>query len=377
MNIAQVSHLYRPSIGGIENYVHRLNRSVRAHDHESRTFTTDLSLSNGRAPVSDEPVRYCRTTLAPYRNPLSVELYREVKQTADDIDVFHLHSPWFLSTLASAFGLPDDQPTVMTVHSAEIANHRLTVRALNTGYRPFAKYIFNRVDRCIVQGESEKSRLISCFDVDDGQVEVIPNGIHFEEYDIDEDQINEFRSKYGIQTDVPTILFVSRLVPEKNPDVFVEAVGSIDDHGCQAVVIGSGDDEFATTLREQADDRVTFLSGLSFDELKAAYHAADLFVFLGTWEGLPTVILEAMNAELPIVSTGVGAIPDAVQDGEHGTIVPRSPDEEAVADAIRHYLDDPGLRKQIGERNRKYVRQHYGWEDLAERIIDTYEEVRS
>jgi len=372
LDIAQVSHLYRPSIGGIENYIYRLNQFARAAGHEVTTYTTDRSLANDNPVDTGERVHYCATEFSVLRNPVSRELHRRLRES--DHDVYHLHNPWFLPTLEAAHAI--DAPIVQTVHSAQITNNSPLVRALNVGYRPLARYIFARTDHNFTQGETERARLLDTFDLPAEQVSVLPNGIHPEEYEVPEEAVATVREEHGLDPDVPTVLFVSRLIPEKNPAVFVEAIAEhLEGRALQALVVGDGDAELMRSLRQAADDRVRFVATLPFEQLKAAYHAADLFVFLGTWEGLPTVILEAMNARMPVISTPVGAIPDAVTDGENGILVDSPPDARAVATAIRYYLDLPEERRAVGERNRERVREAYRWDDIADRILETYNHV--
>jgi glycosyltransferase involved in cell wall biosynthesis len=87
------------------------------------------------------------------------------------------------------------------------------------------------------------------------------------------------------------------------------------------------------------------------------------------------VILEAMNARLPVISTPVGAIPDTVTVPENGQLVSLPPDSRSVATAIRYYLDQPERRAAVGEHNRKYVRTEYGWDGIADEIIAKYKEL--
>jgi glycosyltransferase involved in cell wall biosynthesis len=141
------------------------------------------------------------------------------------------------------------------------------------------------------------------------------------------------------------------------------------------VVIGEGTKDNRRTLERRADDRFRFLSNLPFEELQAAYHAADAFTLLSRTEGLPTVALEAMNAQLPIITTPAGALVDVVTDGENGWVLGREPSGEALARAIRHYIENPEEARAIGARNRVYVRAVFDWERIAERIEAVYEEV--
>ncbi|WP_229125889.1 glycosyltransferase family 4 protein [Halapricum desulfuricans] len=374
MDVTQVTHLYHPSFGGIENYVARLNASLSAAGHTSRTVTTDRSFAPGSTIEERPDVTYCETTFSVVRNPFSIELYRHLR--ADDSDVYHLHSPWFFPSLEAILALPDDAVVTMTVHGVHTPATSLLSRVLAAGYKPIAQYILNRVNRIFVLGPAERRRLTDRFDLADEQIAVVPNGIDPDAYDIPEERIVEFRDRYGIDPDVPTVLFVSRLVPGKQPEVLIEAVSDhLADETLQVLVVGKGEAGYVGSLVGRADDRVRFLSNLSFDELKAAYHAADCFVALGTSEGLSTVLLEAMNARLPVITTPAGANADVISGPEHGRVVDLHPEPAAVAAAIREMLADPDERAAIGERNRDRVRTEYAWDRVYESIEATYEEL--
>ena len=373
MDVTQITHLYHPSFGGIENYVARLNAALEADGHTARTVTTDQSLSPADDPADWPGVTYCETTFSIVRNPFSIELYRHLKR--DKSDVYHLHSPWFFPSLEAVLALPDDAAITMTIHGVHVPHTSLLSRVLDTAYKPIAQFILDKVDRIFVLGPAERRRLTDRFDVSDEQVVVVPNGIDPDAYDVPDERVDEFREQYGLDPDRPTILFVSRLIPAKQPEILLDAVRDHLEEDVQVLIVGKGDDEYAGSLLGRADERTRFLSNLSFGDLKAAYHAADCFVALGTSEGLSTVLLEAMNARLPVVTTPAGANADVVSGPEHGRVVEMHPDPREVAAAIREILADEDERQAMGERNRDLVRQEYDWEVVYERIRETYEEL--
>lgn len=373
MDVTQVTHLYHPSFGGIENYVARLNAALDADGHTARTVTTDQSLSAGDDPADWAGVTYCETTFSVVRNPFSIELYRHLRR--DESDVYHLHSPWFFPSLEAVLALPDDAAVTMTIHGVHVPHTSLLSRVLDTAYKPVAQFILNRVDRIFVLGPAERRRLTDRFDVADEQVVVVPNGIDPDAYDVPDERVGEFRQRYGLDPDRPTILFVSRLIPAKQPEILLDAVREHLDEDVQVLIVGKGEDEYAGSLLGRADERIRFLSNLSFGDLKAAYHAADLFVALGTSEGLSTVLLEAMNARLPVITTPAGANADVISGPEHGRVVEMHPEPREVAKAIREILADEDERAAMGERNRELVREEYAWDVVYERIRETYEQL--
>jgi glycosyltransferase involved in cell wall biosynthesis len=78
----------------------------------------------------------------------------------------------------------------------------------------------------------------------------------------------------------------------------------------------------------------------------------------GNRDGLPTVLLEAMSLGTPCISTDVTGIPEVIQDGETGLIVPQH-DPESLADAIEKLLDSPGLRTELAERARALIERDF------------------
>jgi len=374
MRVTQVSHLYHPSFGGIENYVHRLDRSLRADGHEARVVTTDRSLSPDRPVDPDPDVTDCETTFSVVRNPFSVELLRRLR--ADDADVYHLHSPWFFPSLEAVAAVPDDAAVTMTVHGVHTPATTWLSKGLSVAYKPVAQWLFDRVDRIFVLGEAERKRLTDRFRVGDDQVAVVPNGIDPAAYDVPDRAVEAFRQRYGIDPDVPTLLLVCRLVDVKRPELLIDAVTDhLADEELQVLVVGKGEPEYVGSLVGRADARVRFLSNLEFAELKAAYHASDVFFSLGTSEGLSTVLLEAMNARLPVVTTPAGANADVVSDPENGRVLDMYPSTRDVADAIESVLADETERAAMGRRNRELVRSDYAWDGVYEQIRANYEEL--
>ena len=373
MKVVSISHRYRPSIGGLENYCYRLSNSLRDRGHDVSIITTDESLSNDATPLAREAnTTYCETTATALRNPFSVELFRRVRRS--DADIYHLHSPWYLSSLEAVHAI-DDTPTVMTVHGFQPMKTLLS-RALEVAYRPVGRHVLNAVDRVIALGGPEERRLRSEYDVPASNVSVVPNGIHPDEHDVSQTRVEQFREKHDIDPSTPTVLFVSRLVPLKGPDVLIDALpGPLRSADLDVIVVGSGADEYVSDLEASADDRFSFLLNLPFESLQAAYHAADLFVLPTHSEGLPTVVLEAMNARLPVITSPVGALPEVLTHGTHGWLLDDPTDVGEVAEAIRYYLDRPGVRRDTGERNRARVRDKFDWETVAEDLEALYSDV--
>lgn len=176
-----------------------------------------------------------------------------------------------------------------------------------------------------------------------------------------------------------TILFVGRLIREKGVLDLVEATRRLllGGESPRVLIAGSGPVVGEVHERVQAlglGDRVKLLGHLDADELRGAYEEADMLALPTYWaEGFPTVILEAMHARLPIVTTPIRGAADQLVEGENALFVPpRRPD--LLAAAIRRLADDPGLRERMGAANRAKVAR-FAPEVVAVRYLDILRDV--
>jgi glycosyltransferase involved in cell wall biosynthesis len=101
----------------------------------------------------------------------------------------------------------------------------------------------------------------------------------------------------------------------------------------------------------------------------------DLLVLPSLSEGLPMVALEAMAHGIAVVGTRVGGVPEVIEDGLSGLLVP-SADAGALARAIVTLLRDQALRQAMGEAGRKRVKCWFSVAARAERVLSVYEEAR-
>ena len=159
------------------------------------------------------------------------------------------------------------------------------------------------------------------------------------------------------------IVFVARLAEGKGLEVALDAFQSISDRFPQASFDIVGDGPTAASIRQRVasmglQGRVTLHGATSPDEVAAILNSASIFVIASFAEGVPTVIMEAMGAGLPVVATQVGGIAEIVSDGVNGYLV-RPGDPEAVAARLSQLIDDPQLRQTLGAAGRRLVEQEF------------------
>jgi glycosyltransferase involved in cell wall biosynthesis len=142
----------------------------------------------------------------------------------------------------------------------------------------------------------------------------------------------------------------------------IRTCGELDRRGqrFQLVIAGDGKERKALEklAAEQAPGRVLFVGKISRPELYRYYSAADLFVFPGIGESLGLVFLEAQACGLPVIAFDNAGVPEAVQDGKTGFLMPVG-EMEPFVNAVQRLLVDKGLRRQMGERASAYVRDRH------------------
>jgi glycosyltransferase involved in cell wall biosynthesis len=176
------------------------------------------------------------------------------------------------------------------------------------------------------------------------------------------------------------LLFMGRVAREKGVFDAIEATRMLREKGIDVMlaVAGTGDDlEEAKALAASHDlgGAVEFLGYVAGAEKVKAYGASDVLLFPTYWdEGFPYVLLEAMAAGLPIISTTYGVMPSLVRDGVNGYLVaPR--DQQALAEKVETFVRNPGLLAEMGKGNRLLVEERYGVEAAAKAYGDLYDEL--
>jgi glycosyltransferase involved in cell wall biosynthesis len=155
----------------------------------------------------------------------------------------------------------------------------------------------------------------------------------------------ELRRRHGF--DGPTLVFAGRLVPQKSIDVALEAVRRNPD--VKLLIAGEGPyrDLLERTAHELGvDGRAPFLGPLPRHTVFELLRAADAALLSSSWENFPHMAVEALALGTPVLATAAGGVTEILRDGWNGLLVPIG-DAEALADAIRRYLDDPGLQDQL------------------------------
>jgi glycosyltransferase involved in cell wall biosynthesis len=184
-------------------------------------------------------------------------------------------------------------------------------------------------------------------------------------------------------TEPGKILFVGRLIPRKGVRYLVEAMAHLEDLSAHLVIVGAGPQQQELVELSQSSgiaDRVTFAGRVSDEALQEHYRTCEIFVLpsivdpTGDTEMLGMVLLEAMRYRKPVIASNVGGIPDIVQDGENGLLIPEK-DPAALAAALKQLLADRQLSSTLGAHGYAYAQAHFGWDAVLNQTVGLYGEV--
>ena len=179
---------------------------------------------------------------------------------------------------------------------------------------------------------------------------------------------------YGIHPYAPLVLFIGRLVYQKGPDLFIEALHEVCRHRWDAKVIVAGDGGMRQFLEARARDLpVNFVGYIPDTEYIRLLNACDLVVIPSRNEPFGLVLLEAWSAEKPVVACDVGGLGENIDSFVNGIKV--QTDSGSLAWGMKTLIDDPVNAQVLGRRGRAKVDRQFLWGPVASRMADTYSRV--
>jgi glycosyltransferase involved in cell wall biosynthesis len=226
----------------------------------------------------------------------------------------------------------------------------------------------------IAVSREDRRRMIEVEGIDPEDVTFIPNGIPAPPPPSGAD----VRAELGIPADAPVIGTVSVMRPQKALDVLLRASRTLVDEfpALRVLIVGEGDMREslgALSAELGLDDNVMFL-GVRTD-VPDVLAALDIAVSTSDFEGSPLSVMEYMEAARPVVATRVGGVPDLIDDGVHGLLVPPQ-DPAAFAAAVAQLLRDPGRAGDMGRRGQERRRAEFDIDVMVRRLEELYVSLR-
>lgn len=246
--------------------------------------------------------------------------------------------------------------------------HNRAVSCAHLLLRPLTRWIWRRADRVVAVCDSLGA--LGLRTLPTLRYAVVHNGVDLE----------RFRPALtrAWRRDRIRCLAVTRLVERKGLRDLIQAFARLERGRFELEIVGAGPDE--ASLHELAAAEglagvVRFLGALDRNGVAERYRAADLFTLPSSAEAFGNAFAEALASGLPIVGTDVGGIPELVDHGVNGLLVPPGA-PAALADAIRTLADDPDRRREMARRNRARAEATLDWAHITTRYLSVYRGVR-
>jgi alpha-maltose-1-phosphate synthase len=386
VNVALLTREYPPDVyGGAGVHVEYLARELsRLVDLTVHCWGEDRPGAVAHRPWD----RIADTAL----QAVSVDL--SMAQAAAGANLVHSHT-WYANLGGHLAKLLYGIPHVATVHSLE-PMRPWKAEQLGGGYAvsTFCEQTsLEHADAVIAVSKEHSRDLFESYPaVDAARVSVIYNGIDTTEYA--PDPRTDALERHGVDAATPSVVFVGRITRQKGLTHLLDAALQIDP-GAQLVLCAGAPDtpEIAAEIEAKVDrvraerGNVVWIEEMlpKPDVIQLLSHAT-VFACPSIYEPLGIVNLEAMACEAAVVATKTGGIPEVVEDGVTGLLVPFEPRDDGsrepvdparfatdIADRVNELLADPARAKQFGLTGRRRAVDHFSWTAVAEETLALYQ----
>ena len=389
MRVDVISREYPPEVyGGAGVHVAELVRALRdEHDVRVRCFGAPRNEAGTHAYLVPGTLSSANPALA----TLGVDL--AIADDVDGADIVHSHT-WYANAAGHLAQLLHGIPHVVTAHSLEPLRP-WKAEQLGGGYRVsrwIEKTAFESADAVIAVSEGMRRDIVRCYpEIDESRVTVIHNGIDLERWQrtIDHDAVRAL----GIDPHRPSVVFVGRITRQKGLPYLLQAARRLPPEVQLVLCAGAPDtpeilrevQHGVAALQTERTGVVWIERMLSPIELSAVLSAATTFVCPSVYEPLGIVNLEAMACGVAVVGTNTGGIPEVVDDGITGRLVPIDQvhdgsgtpldPERFIADLaaiLTEVVSDPDAAIAMGAAGRARAEQMFSWDRVAARTTELY-----
>ncbi|MFE7445529.1 glycogen synthase [Streptomyces chartreusis] len=299
-------------------------------------------------------------------------------------ELVHSHT-WYANLGGHLAKLLYGIPHVMTAHSLEPLRP-WKAEQLGGGYALSSwaeRTAIEAADAVIAVSGAMREDILGCYPaLDPGRVHVVHNGIDTTLYR--PDHRTDVLTRFGLDADRPYVLFVGRITRQKGVPHLLRAIRHIDPAAQVVLCAGAPDTpEIDQEFRDLYQELSRVREGVHWipqmlprpEVIQLLTHAA-VFVCPSVYEPLGIVNLEAMACGTPVVASQVGGIPEVVDDGKTGLLVPLDDDFEAgLAHALDSVIGDPEAARRMGEAGRERAVGEFGWDAVARRTAGLYGEI--
>jgi alpha-maltose-1-phosphate synthase len=391
--VALLTREYPPEIyGGAGVHVDYLARSLKAHvELVVHCFGKPRSLPEVKGTYEPWSALAGKEPQALALQTLSVNL--AMVKALSGVELVHSHT-WYANLAGHLAKLTYGIPHVMTSHSLEPLRP-WKAEQLGGGYAISSfseRTAIESADAVVAVSSRMRDDVLSAYPrVEAERVVVIHNGIDTNEFR--PDPKTDVLERHGIDARTPYVVFVGRITRQKGIVHLLDAARHLDK--AVQIVLCAGEPD-TQGIKEEVEGKLAELKKtrggvvwiqamLARPELIQVLSHASVFVCPSIYEPFGIVNLEAMACGVPVVASAVGGIPEIVQDGLTGYLVPFTPDgsalgapadpeafAKALAAKLAEVVESPEVRRRMGEVGRARVEASFSWGSIAEKTAELY-----
>ena len=356
---------------GMAVYVEHLAHKLTEKGH-GVTIVTRGSLGPQQESVKAS-LRIVRVPFVPLY-PFHVHIHgffidRIIRSLEHKLDILHAHSPYVP-------GVDTSIPLLTTIHTlirVGFAHYetkgprRLAYKIASNIFSSMELKLFQNSDMLTADSSHVFQELSTFYGIETGGV-VLGNGV-------DEKAFVPLRERRNRKGDY--VLYVGRMDYRKGLFDLVECAR----HVCKErpnvsfVLVGSGPlvkSIFDKAVEAGIKENIVFTGFVAKERLRQLYQNSSALLLPSHYEGLPTVMLEAMACGIPVVATKIGGHVDVISNGSNGFLVPVGADRN-MSELILRLLDDGDLNENIGRAARDTIEKRYTWDRISEKVLRCYE----
>ncbi|MBN1153612.1 glycosyltransferase family 1 protein [candidate division KSB1 bacterium] len=371
MKVAYFTESLPPQTDGVARTLVNLIQTLETNHIEFR-FISPFKPSNS-IPWSDKVYKVSSVPFILYRDyrfslPLLDRL--ELEDVLDSFapDIIHTVSPTALGVMGLNYAIHNNIPAVSSYHTHFVSYFKYYGLSLveSVGWN-YLRWFYNQFNRVFVPSKSTADELSQKgFE----NIELWQRGIDMSRFSPTY-RSDALRESLGASTDDCILLFVGRLVKEKDLDDLVEMDKILKQDGVQYKLVLVGDGPMREELEENLPE-AHFTGYLHNEDLSRLFASSDIFVFPSTTETFGNVILEAYASGIPVVSVDKGGVADLIKHGETGFIA-KSNNPADFAKHVRTILTDAEKRRLLGANAKRYSAE-FNWDYINKKLIQSYQE---
>ena len=288
-----------------------------------------------------------------------------------EFDLVHAHD-WMAVPGATGIKNTLELPLVFTVHSTQKGRDGIDSE-YQEAIHNLEWYGTYEAEEVITVGREFSEEVKHNYNVPEGKVNYIPNGVNLEKFDQHSNQLNY--NDYALDWE-QIVLFVGRMYPQKGPGHLIEAMPKILEQKPEAkfVMCGSGATEhYKGIAKEVVGDKVHFPGYVAEEELLSLMKSAEMTVAPSVYEPFGIVPLEAAACETATVGSYTGGMKDTIIH-EYTGLHTYPADPNSIKNQVTRALEDPGWTDWMGDKARKRVEDNFRWEQIAAWTTGIYTE---